>query len=170
MTETQIKKAIDTLVVLVDTREKLPNHITNCFDLYGVKWERRKLKSGDYSCYLPENKELGIKEIQLENMICIERKMSCDEIIQCLTTQKERFNREFTRSEALIPLLIEDKFKNAVTQNYRSKVTSKQFLGSLFSFCDRHNTYFYFMEDNQFSALWIYNIFKYHIRNILKNI
>ena len=62
LTEKQIKKAIDSMVILIDTREKLPNHITQAFDEYGVNWERRKLKSGDYSAYVPMNEELGIVE------------------------------------------------------------------------------------------------------------
>ena len=96
--------------------------------------------------------------------------MNCDEIIQNLTKHKERFHKEFERSDADIPILIEDDFKNAATGNYRSVVTPKQFLGALFSFCRKNKTYFYFMEDKNYSALWIYDLFKYEIRNRLKNI
>lgn len=170
MTETQIKKQIDRIVVLVDSREKLPNHITEHFDKYGVNWRKEKLESGDYSAILPEDIENSIEEIDLRNELCIERKMNCDEIIQNLTKHKVRFHNEFERSNANIPILIEDDFKNAVTGNYRSKVTPKQFLGALFSFCDTHDTYFYFNKDKDLSALWIYNIFKYCIRNKLKEL
>lgn len=168
--EKEIKSQIDRIVIIVDSRENIPNHITKCFDKYGVQWQRKQLKSGDYSAILPEDKELGIPEIDLTDILCVERKMSCDEIIQNLTKHKERFYREFERSNATIPILIEDSFKNACEGNYRSKVTSKQFLGALFSFCDKNKTFFYFMEDKNLSALWIYDIFKYRIRNILKEI
>lgn len=168
MTETQIKKQIDRIILLVDTREKLPNHITEHFDKYGISWRREKLESGDYSAILPADKELGVLEIDLRNELCVERKMNCDEIIQSLTKHKTRFYNEFERSSATIPILIEDDFKNAVIGNYRSKVTPKQFLGALFSFCDSNDTYFYFNKDKEISALWIYNIFKYRIRNLLK--
>lgn len=168
MTETQIKKIIDTMVILIDTREKLPNHITDAFDKYGVNWKREKLNSGDYSCVVPPNDEMNFMGLDFRDTLCIERKMSCDEIIQCLTKQKDRFNREFDRVNAIIPLLIEDSFKNACIGNYRSKITPKQFLGALFSFCGKKGTYFYFMEDKEYSALWIYNLFKYKVRNILK--
>ena len=133
MKDSEIKKQIDRIIILVDTREKLPNHIVACFDKYGVNWERVKLDSGDYSAILPEDKENNIPEIDLRDELCIERKMSCDEIIGNLTRNKERFNKEFSRSNAKIPILIEDTFKNACTGNYTSKVTSKQFLGALFS-------------------------------------
>ena len=171
LSEKQIKQCIDNLIILVDSRERgLPNHITKSFDKYGVNWERAKLDSGDYSAILPEDKENNIPEIDLRDDLCIERKMSCDEIIGNLTRNKERFNAEFSRTNAKIPILIEDTFKNACTENYRSKVTSKQFLGALFSFCDRYDTFFYFIGDKDFSALWIYNIFKYRMRNILKEL
>lgn len=169
LTKKTEKAFIDEIRIIVDTREKIPNHITKSFDKFGVKWERRKLHSGDYSAYIPINEELGLlEEINLENTLCVERKMSCDEVIQCLTKHKERFYREFERSNANIPILIEDSFKNACSGNYRSQVTPKQFLGALFSFCDNNKTYFFFMEDNEYSALWIYDVFKYRFKNILK--
>lgn len=170
MTEKQIKEQIDRIIILIDSREKLPNHITEAFDRYGVNWRAEKLDSADYSAILPEDSENNIPEIDLRNELCIERKMSCDEIIGNLTRNKERFNKEFSRSNAKIPILIEDTFKNACTENYRSKVTSKQFLGALFSFCDKYDTFFYFIGDKELSALWIYNIFKYHFRNKIKEL
>ena len=98
MKDDEIKKQIDRIVILVDSREKLPNHIVECFDRFGVNWQRIKLDSGDYSAILPEDKENGIPEIDLRNELCIERKMSCDEIIGNLTRGKERFNSEFSRN------------------------------------------------------------------------
>ncbi len=166
-----IKKIIDTIVILVDAREKKNSHITDMFDKYGINWERKKLNSGDYSAYVPINEELGIyEEINLENELCVERKMSCDEIIQNLTRNRERFYREFERTDAIIPILIEDSFKNAVKRNYRADVPPKTFLGALFSFVDDNNTFFYFIDDRNLSALWIYNILKYRIRSKLKDL
>lgn len=171
LSEKQIKEQIDRIIILVDSRERdLPNHITKAFDEYGVNWEVVKLDSGDYSAILPEDEEMGIPEIDLRNEICIERKMSCDEIIGNLTRNKERFHKEFGRTNADIPILIEDDFSNACRGNYKSQVTPKQFLGALFSFCDKYGTFFYFMKDKELSAIWIYDIFKYRIRNKLKEI
>lgn len=166
----QIKAIIDTMVIVVDTREK-STHITDAFDKYGINWERLKLESGDYSAYVPQNPYLGVDEwIDLRDELCIERKACCDEIIQNLTRNKERFCREFERSTADIPILIEDSFENAVKGNYRSQVTPKAFLGALFSFCDENDTFFYFMEDKKHSALWIYDMLKYRVRNKLKDL
>lgn len=168
--EKEIKELIDTIIIYVDSREKLPNHITECFDKYNINWEIKKLDSGDYSAILPNNDAYNTPEIDLREELCVERKMSCNEIIQNLTRYKERFYKEFERSPAEIPILIEDSFKNAATGTYKSTVTPNQFLGALFSFCRKNKTYFYFMEDKNYSALWIYDLFKYEIRNRLKNI
>lgn len=168
--EKEIKELIDTIIIYVDSREKLPNHITECFDKYNINWEIKKLDSGDYSAILPKNDKYYTPEIDLKDELCVERKMSCDEIIQNLTRYKERFYKEFERSPAEIPILIEDSFKNAATGKYKSTVTPNQFLGALFSFCRRNKTYSYFMEDKNYSALWIYDLFKYEIRNRLKNL
>ena len=74
MKDSEIKKQIDRIIILIDSREKLPNHITKAFDKYGVNWERVKLDSGDYSAVLPEDKENNIPEIDLRDELCIERK------------------------------------------------------------------------------------------------
>ena len=171
LTEKQIKKAIDSIVILIDTREKLPNHITKAFDEYGVNWERRTLKSGDYSAYIPMNEDLGIiEEMNFENELCIERKMSADEISSNLSTNKERFHREFSRAEAKILILVEDStYEDIALGNYKSKLTPKQFLGLLHSFSLEHDSPFIFIPKS-ISALWIYNCFKYYFRNKCKNI
>lgn len=168
--EKQIKEQIDRITIYIDTREKnVPNHITKCFDKYGINWERKKLNSGDYSAILPADVELGIPEIDLTDALCIERKMDATELISCLTTHKERFAREFERSKAHILILMEGSYSDLVEGNFRNKVTPKQALGSLESFCDANDTRCFYI-DKKYSALWIYNIFKYNIRNKLKKL
>ena len=165
-----VREMLDEWVEYKAKLDTLYSDITKAFDEYGVNWEVVKLDSGDYSAILPEDEEMGIPEIDLRDEICIERKMSCDEIIGNLTRNKERFHKEFGRTNADIPILIEDDFSNACRGNYKSQVTPKQFLGALFSFCDKYGTFFYFMKDKELSAIWIYDIFKYRIRNKLKEI
>ncbi len=171
MTNTQIKKIIDTIIIKIDKREKnMPNHIAKDFDKYGINWQKCTLKSGDYTAIVPKNPKLGImQDIDLENVLCVERKRDANELIQSLTTGKDRFNREFKRSEAKIYILMEGNYEDLVEHNFQNDVTVKQALGSLASFCDKYDTQCIFIE-KRYSALWIYNVFKYHIRNILKNL
>ena len=168
LTEKQTKAIIDEIIILVDTREHLPNHITEAFDKYGVKWEKKKLHSGDYSARVPLIEELQLEEINLENELIIERKMGLLEIQQNLTTHKDRFNKEFDRTNAKAIILIEnDTYKDLALGKYNSDMNPKSFLGLLHSFSDKHNADFIFIN-KECSALFIYNIFKYRIKNILK--
>lgn len=166
----QIKDIIDTIIILVDSRERgLPNHITKAFDKYNINWEVKKLNSGDYSARIPVNEELGIlEEINLEDILCIERKMSSDELSQNISKNRDRFHREFKRSKAKIILLIEeDTYEGIALEKYRSKLTAKQYLGALHGFTDEHDSPFIFISRKS-SALYIYNVFKYRFRNIIK--
>ena len=170
MKEKDIKELIDTIIILVDTREHLPNHITEAFDKYDVKWERRKLKSGDYSAILPANSKFNLDEINLEDQLVIERKMSIDELARNISVNRDRFKREFNRTDANVILLIENNtYMDIITHNYNSKLTSNQYMGLLHSLCDEFKIPFIF-KDKKESPLFIYNVFKYRIRNKLKNI
>ena len=61
-TQTELDKLLNSMVVLVDTREHdgKNDHILNYFDSKGIAWKKQKLDYGDYSCMLPANEELGI--------------------------------------------------------------------------------------------------------------
>lgn len=171
MKSNEIKKAIDTIIVCIDSREHLPNHITDCLDKHNIKWERRKLNSGDYTARVPINEELGIfKEIDLEDILCIERKMSAEELSGNISTNRERFKREFKRSKAKIILVIENTtYKKIAYKDYDTQLTPNQYLGGLHSICNDYEVPFIFV-DKDASALMIYNFLKYKIRSILKNL
>ena len=51
-TESELKKLLDNMVILIDTREKKNDHITNYFDKHDIKYENKALTCGDYSFYL----------------------------------------------------------------------------------------------------------------------
>ena len=168
MNNKQIKEQIDRIIILVDSREHLPNHITKTFDKYNIKWEVRKLNSGDYSAYLPSDGD--IEEINLSDELVIERKMNLDELSKNISTNRDRFKREFDRSKAEIILLVEENnYSDIMNHNFRSKLTSNQYLGLLHSLCDEYKIPFVFKLKTE-TPLYIYNVFKYRIRNKLKNL
>ena len=70
MKDKEIDNLLKNIVILIDTREHLPSHITEAFDKYGVKWECKALKSADYTAYIPMTNE---DDIYAD--ISIERKM-----------------------------------------------------------------------------------------------
>lgn len=166
--EAQIKDIIDSIVILVDSREKSNSHIIDCFDKYNVSWEKRKLDSGDYSAIVPASQKYNLEEIDFTKELVIERKASLDEISNNLAAAADRFKREFERSEAKIIIMIEGcNYEDIPLHNYKSKLTEKAFLGLLHAFSDKHNAPVSFISKD-FAALFIYNTFKYRLRNMLK--
>ena len=74
-TKSEQQILLNSIKILIDTREKNNKHITDYLDRKEVKYKSKKLEFGDYSFMLPQNKELGImKDIYFNNEIYIERK------------------------------------------------------------------------------------------------
>ena len=168
-TDKELSKIIDNLVILVDSREKSNAHILKLFDKHNIKYEIKKLNSGDYSGKILKS-DIYNNELSLENIISVERKASLEELSGNLTKEKDRFQREFDRSLADLIIMIEGaSYKDLATHNYKTNLPPKSFLGILHSFCDKNNSSFFFVEKD-YSALFIYNIIKYRVRNILKEV
>ena len=100
MKDKQMKELLQDMVIVIDTREKSNKHITDIFDKVGVKYEVKKVDSGDYTAYIPNTK--------YKSTLSIERKNSLDEISQNLTKNKARFEREFERTNNKIIIAIEN--------------------------------------------------------------
>ena len=84
------------MVVLIDTREKKNDHITEYFDKHKIAYERRALSCGDYSFYIKANQELAIpRDLYFDNQIYVERKASLDELAINFTKERKRFEEEF---------------------------------------------------------------------------
>ena len=127
-------------MILVDTREQDTPALRKRLDSAGCPWERRKLDFGDYSarCTLPDGMEMD-----LSNQVCIERKMSFDELCACFCRGRERFTREFERAKAAgatVYLLVENAtWENALSGKYRSRMEAKAFVASLTAWLARYH-------------------------------
>lgn len=167
MDDEQLKEILKTMCIIIDSREKLPNHITELFDDVGVKWEKKKLNSGDYCAYIPINEQLGITE-KIEATIAIERKYGLQEIGANLTTHRNRFKREFARKDKDMLIMIEnDTYDDIINHNYKNKVSTNSFLASLHSISTEYNIPFIFISADS-SPIFIYKTLYYNLRNILK--
>lgn len=165
----QLENILKTIIILIDSREHLPNHLTETFDKYNIKWERKKLESGDYSAYIPKNEELNIAEdINIEKELAIERKMNLNEVGVNLTTNRERFKREFKRAKGKVILMIEDNtYKDIIDKQYNNKIEPNSFLGSLHGLNTEFDFPFIFI-DKEASPIFIYKTFYYYLRNKIK--
>ena len=119
--------------ILIDTREQQPYEFENPSEV-------GTLSCGDYSI------------AGLENHIAIERK-ELNDLIGCLTTGRERFEKELHKSKALdyFALIIEASLSNLVNGNYRSEMNPKSAIQSLLAFSIRYRLPIWFCESRQYA-------------------
>ena len=59
-TDKEIDDILKSIVILIDTREQENQHIIKYFEQKKINYKNLKLNYGDYSFYIPANKEYGI--------------------------------------------------------------------------------------------------------------
>ena len=143
----EIQAALESMVLLVDTREQP----TPCFERRmkeaGLPYVRQKLDFGDYSarCTLEDGAELDFS-----GSVAIERKMNFDELCQCYTRGRKRFENEFLRAKnrgAKIYLLVENgSWEKAIEGKYRSRMQPKAFVASLLAWLARYDCQLIFCQ------------------------
>jgi ERCC4-type nuclease len=165
----ETERIINSIIILIDTREKVNSHIRLWLKSNKIEYESYTLSFGDYSFMLPKNIELGIlSDIYFNDEIAIERKANAEEISGNLTEGRNRFKREFDRGNNKLRLLIEDtSYADISKGNYDTKLNPKSFISSLHSFQEEFNAPFFFTT-KEHSGEYIYNTFKYYLRNKLK--
>ncbi|WIL37559.1 ERCC4 domain-containing protein [Kurthia sp. YJT4] len=168
--DTELKKLLDTLTIVVDTRENVNDHILRYLHEKKIPHVNKKLDTGDYSAMIPKNPELGImRDIYLD--ACLERKNSVDEITGNLQKDtRKAFENELIRSkDKPFVLICEDLegYEKILRGDYRSRYDPKALLGTLKTFEARYGFSIVFM-DKKFSGNYIYHHFYYYAREYLK--
>lgn len=168
--DSEIKKIISTLVVLIDSREKENRHIIQYLEDRNIQYSVQKLDVGDYGCMIPMNEQMTIMR-DLYLPITIERKAHIDELIgNFLADKRTTFQNELIRSQKTdFVLLVEqvDGYSAILNQGYRSRMLPQSVIGTLKSFESKYkfNTIFI---DRETSPHWIQHHLFYKARNILK--
>lgn len=143
----EVKRALASMVILVDTREQDTPRLRKRLRAMDCPIERHKLEFGDYSarCTLPDGRELDLSDI-----CAVERKMSLDEICACYCDGRPRFTREFERAKkagAKVYLLIEGaSWEKAYAGFYRSRMNPDSLVASLTAWLTRYNCPILFCE------------------------
>jgi hypothetical protein len=161
----EIIEILDSIVIICDTREQENTHITKVFEKCNIKNIRSGLKFGDYSFFCGSTGE------RFDQQIVIERKNSIDELSQNFTKGRKQFENEMQKAKQencrFILLVENSSYIDILNHNYRSELTSKSFVSSLLTYQTRYNISIIFME-GICSANYIYNTFKYFLREKLK--
>lgn len=144
---------LQSMQILVDTREQNTERAQRRYATFGVPYSRATLSYGDY-CYnaqLPSGEWLFKEGELISAPIVIERKMSLDELAMCFTKDRDRFEREFQRAKvnnARIFLLIENAtWENLLNGRYRSKFNQNAFLASLAAWIIRYDLQLIFCKE-----------------------
>ncbi|MFC1534406.1 ERCC4 domain-containing protein [Thermodesulfobacteriota bacterium] len=136
------------MIIKTDTREQKPYKFENPSEVGTVP-------VGDYSI------------CGLENHIAIERK-ELDDLIGCLTKDRDRFERELRKGRALdyFALVIEASLSNLANGSYRSKMTAKSAIQSLLAFSIRYRLPVFFCENRQYGQRVTESLLCKYIREV----
>lgn len=171
MKDKDFDKLLKHMVIIIDTREQVNSHITFWLKKNKIEFINSKLDYGDYSFYIKPNDILNNEELLYFNdKISIERKANLEELSGNFSVDKERIEREFERHKGNMILLIEDNtYKDICNHNYDTKLNEDSYLAMLHSYSHRYEIPFIFV-DSGCSGRFIYNMFKYYLREYYKKI
>lgn len=126
-TDKEMKKILDSMVVIVDTREQNNHHIIEFFNKKNIPYKTVKNDYGDYTAMIPKGTITGFtSDIYFDRDIAIERKNSIDEIAGNLKDDAYRLKKELAHMnmyDIKYFFFVEDKdfHFNLRNGNYRSQ-------------------------------------------------
>lgn len=165
MTPREIEESLESITILIDTREQDTARLRARIRQMACNTERCKLDYGDYSAkVLLDDKWLRVNT-------AVERKMDFAELAQCYCKGRGRFAREFERAKAVgakIYLLVENQsWEDAYSGNYRTQMSAKSFVASMLSWLARYNCQLILCEQRTSGKL-IHDILYYEAREMLE--
>lgn len=140
----EIKAALETFSVIVDTREQNTPQASERYTAIGAPVQRATLFYGDYcgNVILPGGMSLYDTSVTIRPDCVIERKMSLDELAMCFTRGRDRFRREFERAaehNARVYLLIENgNWEGIINHRYKSRYNPEAYKASLAAWTVRY--------------------------------
>ncbi len=148
------KEVLRSFSVIADTREQATDKSRRRYASMGVPVERATLDFGDYTwnAVLPDGQPIWSTESRIRPSISIERKESLDELAQCFTRGRDRFQREFQRAAAhgarIIMIVENASFEKLINGRYRSRFNPNAFLASVTAYTVRYNMNLLFCKED----------------------
>lgn len=166
----EIDDALETMVILYDTREQDTPALRRRLSAFPCGSRREMCDFGDYSaaCKLPDGSEFS-----LNGVVAIERKMSLEELSRNFTVGRERFIKEFgraTKSGGKLYLLVENgSWDKLFAGRYKTKFSKEAFIASLAAWQARYNTQVLFCSP-EIAPMLIYKILHYELKERLADV
>lgn len=174
-TEKEIKKILDSIVILIDTKEKNNKHIIDFFEKKKYQYKIMNLNFGDYSCMIPKGTiDCFTQDIYFDRDFVIERKASIDELAGNLKEDAARLKKELAHLnmyEIKYLIYIEDlNFEENLRQgNYRSQYDPYTLAQRLYKMVESEYNTVIVPVDRRFMGskiyfkmqAWVYTIMKH---------
>lgn len=163
----EVEQVLDTMTMLVDTRERPTDFSEKRYAQFGRPFRREKLNVGDYSAEftLPDGSLLSLKD-----KVVVERKNGIDELCMCYTSERGRFEREFNMAKEngiKVYLLVENAtFESVYNGKYRSRMKPSSLVASILAWLARYNCTLIFCKAET-SGKIIKDIMHYEMREHL---
>lgn len=147
------KEVLKSFEILIDTREQDTARARRRYTAFGVPYRRGTLSYGDYTydAVLPGGAHILDADKTVEPLCAVERKMNLDELAQCFTRGRKRFQNEFERAAAngcRITLLVENaSWENLYNGKYRTKFNAAAFVGSVHAWANRYGMNLIFCKE-----------------------
>ena len=155
MTPFELQKTLDSMVLLVDSREKPTAEAKKRWESFGVPYVIEPLKSADYTARfrLPNGEWFS-----LENHAVIERKSGIDELCGNFCQNRARFIREFERIKeagAKAYIIVEGgaSWEAIYNHRYHSQMAPQALVASLTAWMARYNAHIIFCRAETFPKL-----------------
>lgn len=149
----QQKAVLKSFRIIVDSREQDTERARRRYESFGSPFERGTLSFGDYTynCTLPDGRYLFDGTETVKPLCAVERKMNLDELAQCFTKGRGRFQREFERAAengSRIFLIVENSnWENLLNGKYRSKFNANAFSASILAWTIRYDLNLLFCKE-----------------------
>lgn len=147
------KAVLDSFEILHDSREQDTDRARKRYKSFGVPHQRAVLNYGDYTynATLPDGNKIYDIATTLSPACVVERKMNLDELANCFTQGRQRFQREFERAQehgSRIYLLCENaSWENLLNGKYRSRFHANAFAASITAWMIRYNANLIFCKE-----------------------
>ena len=147
------KKVLDSFEILVDTREQDTERAHKRYASFDVPIRRAALNYGDYTynATLPDGKQIHDISQTVIPVCAVERKMNLDELAECYTRSRKRFQNEFERARdhgCRVYLLCENaSWENLLNGKYRSRFHANAFAASVTAWLVRYNANLIFCKE-----------------------
>lgn len=154
MNPAEVKRVLDSMTILRDTREQDTARARRRYKAFGLPCEKAVLDYGDYTCNaeIEPGKSLFDVSERIFPLCAIERKMNLDELAQCFTKDRKRFEAEMKRCDehgGRMILLVENAtWENLILGKYRSRFDPKAFLASLTAWMIRYRLQVVFCKED----------------------